>query len=206
MSASETAEAFLIVVKRLAKWALWALVVVSVLFGLVLAGVWLKDRWDNQPYALTKYANVTLGDGREQVRYALGAPEEFVAAREPGDTDENRDAKIITSADDPLDLKVMESPGWIYEKTRHRITVAFDPKTHKVTWVGCYSQSVYECPSVFGLNDGDDEDEVLEHLGKPDGERLDGTVKIIRYDKYNLTLYLTKKKVYMLRISEPPTP
>lgn len=204
MSASETAEAFLIVVKRLAKWALWALLTIALLLGLVLGGVWLKDKWDNRPYPLTKYANVALGDSREQVRYALGAPETFIAARQPGDADENQDPKVITAADNPLGFEAMESPGWLYENTRHRITVAFDPKTHKVIWIGCYSQGSYECPSVFGLNDGDTEDELFEHLGKPNSERLDGTVKIVRYDSYNLTFYLVKKKVYMLRVSKSP--
>jgi hypothetical protein len=50
------------------------------------------------------------------------------------------------------------------------------------------------------VNIGDTEGDVKSALGQPSLEELSGVTKTITYDKLNVRLYLTKQKVYMIKV------
>jgi hypothetical protein len=210
MSANEKAEAFLIVVKRLLKWAALALLAAAGLIGALYGYERYQESQRNKPYLLTSYAEVKLGDSAEQVRYALGHPPTFLYKGDETKTGNPFDQflEVVKSDDLSKAHLLKESKVWQYPgRTNTEISVTFDKPGGVVDSIACYSQGSYSCPSVFGIEDGTSEDAVLEHLGKPDAEKLDQAAKVMRYNRYNLTLYLVKKQVYMLEVTAPaPTP
>lgn len=203
MSTSETEGGLVVVAKRFGKWVLVALLAFIVLFALVIgAGVLTKQN----ATPLTSYAGVTIGESRDQVRYALGAPETFMAPNKPGTNASAQDRRTLSKAEDPLDFTVMESPRWFYDIPDKSVVVAFDESTQKVAWVSCGSRR-WDCPIAFnGIRNLLSEDEVVKRLGKPDSEEFDGATKIMGYDRLNLTLYLEKRSVYIVRVGgrQPP--
>jgi hypothetical protein len=54
-----------------------------------------------------------------------------------------------------------------------RLDVAFDA-IKKVKQILCYSEGYLNCPSVFGLDDGSTEEEVIARLGKPTSAAVSG--------------------------------
>lgn len=155
---------------------------------------------------MTSYAEVKLGDSAEQVRYALGHPPTFLHKSEETKTGNPFDEFLeVVKSDDPAKAHLLkQSNVWQYPgRTSTEISVTFDKPGGVVDSVACYSQGSYSCPSVFGIEDGTSEEEVVEHLGKPDAETLDQAAKVMRYNRYNLTLYLVKKQVYMLEVTAP---
>lgn len=207
MSANEKAEAILIVVKRLLKWVLvgvlaWAALVAS------LIGAEQYERWQrNKPRLLTEYADIKLGDSPQQVRYVLGQPVEYLVTKEEVGNPWSKFPRVVKPEEDQDGSLLSQSKTWQYPTRRDtRIDVEFDKPGGIVVSVSCYSDSIYSCPEVLGLRDGTDEDEVLEHLGAPTTEELRGASKVMRFNNLNLTLYLVKKKVYMVEVSLPASP
>lgn len=203
MSANEKTEAVLIVIKRLLKWLLSAgLALVAVVAASL--GYEAYEKWHrNKPGLLTEYAELKLSDSPQQVRYVLGNPPEFLhqGAEEPGNP-WSKYPRVIRADDDKEGHLISESKGWQYaSRPNTRLDVEFDKPGGVVSSISCYSQTIYACPQVFGIHDGTDEEEVLGHLGKPDAAVLRDSSKVLRYNRYNLTLYLVKKKVYMLEVT-----
>lgn len=78
MTAAESAEAVLIVIRRLAKWVLVA-VVSLVLLGIISSGgYYALDWYKNRPFAATTYLGVSIGASRDEVYYALGQSAYFI--------------------------------------------------------------------------------------------------------------------------------
>lgn len=204
MTASESAEAFLIVIKRVGKWMLLLIVGVAILVFGSLGWLEFNDYLEKRPFKATKYADVSLGSSYDEVIYILGPPPHFLSPK----------ASIkysnLASSDDPVvetensteKSNYSESSEWLYTENLKRIDIALDAPKGRVKSIACYSESAYFCPGIYGIHDGSSEDDVLSHLGKPASEVIDGTAKIIRYPQYNLTLYLTKRQVYMIKISK----
>lgn len=207
MSASETAEAILIVIRRLGKWILWLVAGIFTLLLLALGWMEGKKYIDNKPYRATMYAGMNIGDPQNKVLYTLGPPPQFINPA-PQVNDENPFSQfdqIIDSNNPEEKSTYLDSKEWLYTEGSKRIDVAFDALGGRVKSIACYSNSYYSCPPLFGIHDGSSEEEVLSHLGKPTSEKIDGVTKTIRYSDYNLTLYLMKRQVYMLMISENAT-
>jgi len=207
VSANEQAEAFLIVVKRLLKWMGFAALVIAALVAAVLGYEEYERYVRDKPRLLTEYAEVKLGDSADQVRYVLGAPAAFLD-RTPEEADKpwTKDPRVVRADDAKEGHLIVNSTGWQYDvRTNTQINVSFDAPapSGKVIAVACYSQTVYSCPEVFGLRDGSSEEEVLKHLGKPDSDTIESSAKVLRYEAYNLTLYLVKKRVYMVTVTTP---
>jgi hypothetical protein len=176
MSANESAEAFLLVIKRLAKWALFAAVGIAV-FTMFMAGFdEATDRWEKRPYKLTEYNGIKLGATEAEVEYALGAAQKDT--REPA-TD------YVT---------------WTYgEGTKRLIAVSFKRMDRKVHSILCLGGS-WECPPVFGLRDGSTEAAVLDTLGPPSREEIREGTKIMYYPNYNVSFSLAKKSVFGIEV------
>lgn len=205
MAASEKSEVFLAVLKRIGKWLLWLVAALVMLVVILYGWIFAKEYFDNRPYQITKYAEISIGDSREEVLYALGEPPEFIETK-PSNNVENqfKEFNLIAQSNDYYEEtpKFKKSKEWLYTEGERRIDIAFDMSNGRVKSIACYSGRTYLCPYIFGIHDGSREEDVLSHLGKPTSEKIDGITKVIRYSQYNLTLYLTKRQVYMLKVSK----
>lgn len=208
MTAAESAEAFLIVVKRLTKWALWLLAGLAVLVALALGWVKGKEHIDNRPYRAVRYADIGIGDAQKEVLYVLGPPPHFIDPAPPANDGNpfSKFGRVVDGKKPEEKVAYTDSKEWLYTGYQRRTDVGFDKAGGRVTSVACFSESSYSCPSLYGIRDGSTEDDVLSQLGKPTSEELDGVTKTVRYPQYNLTLYLEKRRVYMLKVSEGAAP
>lgn len=206
MTAAESAEAILIVIKRLAKWAL-TLVLGMVLLGFVLwLGKYGVDWYQARPYAGTKYLGVSLGDSRDEVYYALGQPNDVLAADDSQQDGPWKHYRLVPVKDIPSPRTPKDYAEWVYAPSNaSRWDIDFSPDG-KVRGIGCYSVGSYGCPALYGVRDGATEDEVRAQLGSPAREELDGVTKRMRYPAFNVTIFLEKRRVYRLRLSQGATP
>jgi len=62
MSAHETAEAILLVIKRIAKWLFFGALIVTGFIASLYGGKILQEEYENRPRLVTSIGNVTLGD------------------------------------------------------------------------------------------------------------------------------------------------
>lgn len=202
MSANEKAEAFLIVVKRLLKWAAGLFLLLCGAVAALIGYEHYKDYERNKPRLATKYAGVALGDSAAQVRYALGDP--VALLREPGSGEPWTKFGWVMTPEGAEKAELFDkATSWRYLIERDTlITVRFDRPGGAAISLECNSSSTYSCPEIFGLRDGHTEEAVREHLGTPDAERLKDTTKTLQYSRYNLTLSLEKKRVYQLIVSD----
>jgi len=191
MATSGSVEIFINATRKIGKWLLWLFIGAIAILLLFVAWMEWKKYSDNKPYKVTKYAEVTLGDAQKEIVYILGPPPNFISPTRSAD---NIGPEIQPSYNDSIE--------WLYPDETKRIDLGFDAPRGQVFSIACYSEGYFNCPTLFGIHDGSSEDEVLSHLGKPSTEEVDGVTKTIRYPQYNLTLYLTKRKVYMLKVSQ----
>lgn len=208
MSAAEKAEATLLVIKRLLKWAAFAFLA----FVLVVAGVlgWeqFQEVQRTRPKLLTSYMDVTLGDSLEQVQYARGLPDYF-AYKQPADAANpfSEFPMLIQPSDEKNGHLIKQSLEWQWFDGKGQMVVAgLNKPGGIVEYVSCHATQYFSCSSVFGISNGSTEDEVLDKLGKPDNELLERGMKVLRYSSYNLTLYLERKKVTRVEIAAGENP
>lgn len=202
MSASEKAETILLIAKRLLKWAAIALLTVMGGVGGILGYEHYQEFERNKPRQLTAYAGVALGDSVAQVRYALGDPESFFEATEKGASNEWIEFPRVFKVGDAESERLLTlSTEWRYSDQPTITSVGFDKAGGAVTAISCYSSSVYACPALLGLRDGDTEEDVLEHLGPPASASIENGRKTMRYPQYNLKLSLEQKKIFMLEVT-----
>ncbi len=202
------AEAFLIVVKRLGKWALWLVASVAIIFVLALGWVKGKEYFDNRPYRAFRYAEISIGDAQKEVLYVLGPPPHFIDPAPPINDGNSfsKFGRVVDGKKPEEKVTYLDSREWLYTGSQRRTDVVFDKPKGRVTSIACFSESSYSCPALFGIQDGSGEDDVLSQLGTPASEEIDGVTKTARYPQYNLTLYLAKRRVYMLKVSEGAAP
>ena len=201
MSANQSAEAVLIVIKRLGKWVLWLIAALAVLGCLIAGGYWTRDYIANRPHPAKRYADLNLGDTQKEVLYALGPPPAFIDFTPANDGNMFPGFRVVDGKDVNEKVTYNSSTGWMYGDQR-RIDVDFDKPGGRVVSIACFSESSYLCPALYGLRTGSVEDDVLSQLGKPGSEKLDGVTKTMRYPQYNLVVLLEKRRVYMLKLSE----
>src|SRR3990172_9962397 len=83
MAATETAEAILVVIRRLAKWAAWGLLgVVGVGIAIALA-LFGYEKWQSRPHVVTSLKSIAIGDKLADVIFRQG---EFVVVVQPPTT------------------------------------------------------------------------------------------------------------------------
>ena len=203
MSANQSAEAVLIVIKRLGKWALWLIAALAVLGCLIAGGFWTRDYIANRPHPAKRYADLNLGDTQKEVLYAFGPPPEFI---DPMPFKQDGKVfidfkRIANSKDTHEKVTYNDSKEWMYRDNRN-IDVDFDKPGGRVVSIACFSENPYSCPALYGLRTGSNENDVLSQLGKPGSEKLDGVTKVMHYPQYNLAVYFEKRRVFMLKLSE----
>jgi len=206
MSTVETAEAMLIVLKRLGKWALWLVAGLFALWLVAFGGLKAKEYIDNRPHRATSYADINLGDTQKQVLYVLGPPP-WVLDDTPagnGPAFAASDGRVADTKDPAEKVTYNDSKEWMFPSPLKRVDVTFDKPGGRVTAIGCFSETEnpHLCPVIYGIQDGSSEEEVLAQLGSPGSGQIDGVSKAMRYPQFNLTVYLVKRRVYMLKLSE----
>ncbi|MDM7950089.1 hypothetical protein [Hydrogenophaga sp.] len=208
MSGAQSAESALIVIKRLGKWAAWCFAGLVLLACLFVAGVWVNQYIENRPYQANRYADLDLGDEKQEVLYASGPPTHYAlpppptlpTAAPPAPWEEDQIVWEVGKSGIPSDT-YEQSSLWFYVLGDRRIDVYFDKPGGRVSAIGCFSKSSFLCPTIFGIRDGSKEEDVLSHLGPPASEQLHDMTKSLRYPQYNLTLLLEKRRVYLLKVS-----
>jgi len=207
----------------------------TLMVGLLLLYRWTMDRWSwgrplrrlsigivlvaliggasllaftaytNRSTAQTSYYGVALGMTKDEVRYELGQPSNVTT---PGDLTGakpwERYSEVVPVGKIPGDKQVEDYHSWSYDGPP-RIDIDFDTASGKVISVGCYAGDAH-CNNVLTLSDGTSEHDVVERLGDPSKEQIDGATKIMSYRKLNLELYLTKEKVYMVKVRQFAVP
>jgi hypothetical protein len=195
MSANETAEAILIVIKRLLKWVAIAALLVMVVLGTVLGYDHYEQYQRKKPRLATEYAGVKLGETRQQLLYALGEPVQIELSDMP------RQEHVAGERE-----KLMAASAWWYSIRTNpavqRIAV-FGKESQSVSLIVCFSDGYADCPELFGLRDGSREEEVLEHLGPADKEEVTDSIKVLVYNKLNAQFYLRQKVVYGVQVAKP---
>jgi hypothetical protein len=202
MSANVKAEAILIVIKRILKWTGFALLAGVVLIVIFSSYDEFQRYQRDKPRLVTEYAGVKLGETHEHVKYVLGNPPEFLifGTKDSNDGD-LAGPRLIQTNDKNEGHLISQSDIWLYPDQQTTKTIDFDKPGGVITSITCITQTTYGCPAIFGIRHGTEEDRVLEHLGKPDAEVFRDSVKVLRYNRYNMTLYLTRKAVYMLEVT-----
>lgn len=69
MSAHETAEAILLVIKRIAKWLFFGVLLITAVIASLYGGKILLDKYEDRPRLVTSIGNVTLGDKLSDVLF-----------------------------------------------------------------------------------------------------------------------------------------
>lgn len=173
-----------------------------------VAGVMLAYRhYESRPATQTQYQGVSLGMGMDEVLRVLGEPSLVVGDdASPPRKEWIREMRVADLRREAQKADVKDYLEWRYENesSAHRIDVSFSPKTRKVLSIGCYANRGVsgEC-AVLGITSGMLEEDVLRRLGKPEHERVDGTVKFIDYPRLNLTLAVSQRMVYLLSVTAP---
>lgn len=103
MSANERAEAVLIVIKRLGKWALYGVLILAALIGLTVGGFLAYEAWEKRPQLVDQHAGIRLGDSLGDVQFKMGDLQ-----RMPRDKDSDPTEEIYFSKQSNLQLDVKE--------------------------------------------------------------------------------------------------
>ena len=72
MSANETAEAIIIVIKRILKWLLWSLIAVCALIAVAIGYTKVSEYINNRPVKVSKLNGISLGDKLTDASFKFG--------------------------------------------------------------------------------------------------------------------------------------
>lgn len=173
----------------------------------------------NRPKAVVKYEGIALGMKMDEVMYVLGYPPEVLFK------DDDYEVKfpngevmkgkwlihatkkaVDSSKNGAKDYLYWQYPIQPHASSSRRIDVEFDKVTKEVRSIGCYVDdkawvSVGSC-FVNGIQALDSEESVIDKLGKPTFERIDGVTKNIKYSNLNMSIYLVRKNVYYINVEK----
>ena len=201
MSLSTKSEVVFDLFKKIFKWTAFTVLAGVVLSGFLVAYYDYQNYQKNKPKKIFEYAELKIGESQEHVKYVLGEPSEFLLY------DDKKPEKLkdtgfrwVYKNDENNGKIISKSDVWFYKKYDHMIVAEFDKPGGVISAIGCISEGNYNCPIIFGLQDGSDEELVLKQLGKPDEETIVNSTKVMNYDRYNIELRLQKKKVYLIKV------
>lgn len=180
-----------------------ALVASLAIVGLVVLGYFgIQERLASRPKRVSSYANISVGDSKDEVRYALGSPTEV--AEDAPSTSDLAGWQVLFAVSDLKDGKhFSDYDSWTYDSSSEgRIDVDFSPESGKVIRVFCYATAERRCPQLLGISDGATEDEVVQRLGEPSAAEIGpkSPEKKISYNHFNVVFLLVKRRVYALQL------
>ena len=157
---------------------------------------------------LLKYESISIGDTKAEVKYALGVPKYVLGPTENDKKFGDYQRLFEVSGEGTNALKVGDSfenyQAWVFSKPGAgdpSVTVNFD-NAGKATSISCLSIEITgSCAKVFGIGIGDSEDDVMVKLGKADYQKYNGVSKQLLFQKLNLILTLTKRRVYAIKVT-----
>lgn len=154
---------------------------------------------------LRGYMGLYIGSTKDETLYTLGIP---TTVLDPPEFDASWGGKISRSYQVDGNDSINKIPAgknyrdylsWAFDGSNGtRIDIDFDTQSMLISSIGCYSNLKTECPKIFGISTGISEDKVLEILGKPTDEILDGVTKKLEYDDIGLDVLLSKKISYYI--------
>jgi hypothetical protein len=179
--------------------------------------------YEHEPKPQAAYSNLKLGMTMQQVKYVKGSSPSVVGEFQgANDQDVGQGGR---PAHDPLTQQTMllfnairlpngrhieDYPMWAYASTdKHSILrVDFDSNTKELIGVSCISTSdsgtspfgIMSCQDLLGIQDRWSEDDLVKKLGNPTEEKMDGDVKIVRYNALGVQYFLAQGHVYMLSL------
>ena len=174
----------------------------------------------------TVYSNLKLGMTMQQVKEAEGDKPSLVGifhdanAQDPvpegapiHDLLSQRALVLLDATKIPIGKKVEDYPVWSYSSAdQHTVLrVDFDQNTKALTGVSCLSTAydrpnsfgIMNCQGLLGIQDRWSEDALVKKLGKPDEEKTDGDVKILRYTDHGVQYFLMQGGVFMVSLFTP---
>lgn len=209
--------------KRILLW------IVAAIFVLV-AIIWIaakRNDWGQFQAELTTYRGVTIGQAKTDVQYTLGAPQTVQGPETLAENGLQISSPLLVNANEknddvpkgydaiPANKSTADYSQWHFWNREGTFDVDFNAKTGRVESVTCWHESVrpMPCPSLFGVAQDTDEDEVRRLLGKPDKEEVSGgetlmgmpvqVSKTMDYNALGLHLVLAKRQVTTLTKRAP---
>lgn len=192
---------------RTIRRALIAIVAVCVVVGVVM----LVNGYREFKRELTAFRGVRLTETRADVEYRLGVPKAVlgpvVEAGPPGDG-WGQGRRVYTVNGPKSDQNAMpdgkstsDYDAWVYSDDDSTDESFYFDRAGRVKEVSCvtFGTNMFACGPVAGIWSLDPEEKVLR-LGKPSFVKLDNGTKTIRYDDIGLEVWLTKAKVYAIRV------
>ncbi len=140
MSANETAESILIVIKRLAKWLLYGVLLLAVFIGSVIGFVKMQNHLESRPKFISKLKDLELGEKISDVLFKMPG---FVL-----------DKKVKSRAD----------PGDVY--LNKELSIDIRVENGKISVIGYNCKNDLEEISVNGISCSGSGEEILEKYGK----------------------------------------
>ena len=218
--------------RKVARRSLIALVSALALVALGVISVVVYERIPDTPQKQTGYADLRLGMTMAEVKYAKGYPTGVLEnpGKETGDLLKPNAAMSDPPPFDPskpfirepapptgyrvvLPTKALKNAqrvedyrSWEYEQADHRIDVDFDAATGMLREIACFSRHTMNCPPLLGIQDGTSEDILVQKLGKPSNQKIDGVTKKINYSDLGVWFNLEQRKVYMIGVVSTAPP
>ncbi len=140
MSANEIAEAKLIVIKRLAKWFLYGVLLLAVLIGSVIGFLIFQNHLESRPKFISKLKNLELGEKLSDVLFKMPG---FVLDRE------------VKSRADLSDVYLNKA-----------LSIDIRVENGKISVISYNCKSDLEDTSVNGISCSGSGEEILEKYGK----------------------------------------
>lgn len=159
-----------------------------------------------------EFMGVRIGMTKQEVTYILGFPEFYTDSTSTNFIQTKNKSQSFDVADiQQLQESLNLSNEWSYlggvnTLYSFRTHVVFSQNGRKVNRIYCYTNkdnayvSPNTCP-LYGLSLMMSEEEMYAKLGKPTYEEIDGLTKQVTYEKLGLDVSLSKKKIYMIELS-----
>jgi hypothetical protein len=160
---------------------------------------------EKRPKGVSHFEGISLGDSKDLVFYALGAPSNVLFADDS--SSEWRGSLQVATEEEIRNAKEGHKSFnfWSYDRRETRLDIDFDDSA-KVISIGCYYDNESGVPPtdrclINNVGIFDQEGEVVEKLGVPDRETLNGITKTVAYERLNLELFFTKRRLYQIKVT-----
>jgi hypothetical protein len=173
---------------------------ITIFFG-VAGSFYVYKYISNLPKLENTFQSISLGMPMGEVKYVLGSPDYVLHPIKKFNFE--KEDQTVVSKEEIANAKegVNSFFDWHYSKSSSLVTVNFDSNKRIVKEIGCHFIDKNEfllgmgiC-EINGIHALDDEDTVLDRLGKPSSSKIIDETKIMEFDSYNMKIFLEKRIV-----------